>query len=167
MAIGEHEKPNKGKTDIWYTPKWITDSLGDFDLDPCTNYSAPYYHAKTNYFYDLGECGITKSWDKNENVFMNPPYSKNEEFCKKLSEHGKGIALVYTRTETQWFKYLWMADSFFFFEGRLYFYDEKGNRSKGNAGAPSVLCAFGKENTERLFSFSLKHKGKFLTNNTR
>lgn len=25
----------KNSSDEWYTPKYIIDSLGDFDLDPC------------------------------------------------------------------------------------------------------------------------------------
>lgn len=26
---------SKQTTDEWYTPKWILDALGSFDLDPC------------------------------------------------------------------------------------------------------------------------------------
>ena len=26
---------SKQTTDEWYTPKWIVDALGSFDLDPC------------------------------------------------------------------------------------------------------------------------------------
>lgn len=93
---------------------------------------------------------------------MNPPYSKNKAFCKRFSEHGNGIALVFARTETQWFQYLWKADAMFFFEGRLHFVDSKGNKAKGNAGAPSVLVAFGEENIQYLKEFSNKHKGKLI-----
>lgn len=60
MGFGKHELPNKGKTDTWYTPKWITDDLGEFDLDPCSNSTAPYQHAKVYIQHDLGECGLER-----------------------------------------------------------------------------------------------------------
>lgn len=37
----------KNSSDEWYTPKYIIDSLGDFDLDPCAPISPIYRTAKT------------------------------------------------------------------------------------------------------------------------
>ena len=29
-------------SDEWYTPKWLIDTLGPFDLDPCSPEARPY-----------------------------------------------------------------------------------------------------------------------------
>jgi hypothetical protein len=67
---------------------------------------------------------------------------------KKMSEHGDGIALVFARTDTRWFQdyVLSCATSILFIKGRLKFYCEDGSEAKGNAGAPSVLIAYGNKN---------------------
>ena len=94
MAIGKHEKPNKGKTDVWLTPLEIINDLGEFDLDPCGE--ADHLTAKTIYSSN----GLEKEWFGK--VWLNPPYSEVEKWLKKLAEHGNGIALVFARMETKW-----------------------------------------------------------------
>ena len=39
-GMGGHERVSDGK-DEWLTPKEITDSLGPFDLDPCSPVKRP------------------------------------------------------------------------------------------------------------------------------
>jgi hypothetical protein len=69
-----------------------------------------------------------------------------------MSIHNNGIALIFARTETKmFFKYIWpLAESLFFIEGRLYFYHLDGTVAEINAGAPSVLVAYGREADDRL-----------------
>ena len=84
---------------------------------------------------------------------MNPPYgNRTKQWMKKMAEHDNGIALIFARTETRiFFPYIWdYADSIFFVKGRLNFYHIDGTRGDANSGAPSVLIAYGKENTKRL-----------------
>lgn len=135
MAFSGHEKPNKGMTDTWLTPPWLLERLGNFDLDPCP---------------PNGNDGLEIEWKGR--VWLNPPYSKNELFMKKMSEHRNGIALVFARTETKWFQnYVFpYADSILFFNKRLKFYTIEMIESKGNAGAPSVLISYTKKDSEYL-----------------
>lgn len=135
MSIGGHEKPNKGNTDTWLTPPWLLDRLGSFDLDPCP---------------PNGENGLKIDWIGR--VWLNPPYSKNAFFMEKMAKHKNGIALVFARTETKWFQnYVFpYAYSILFFNKRLKFYKEDLTEAKGNAGAPSVLIAYTKEDHSYL-----------------
>lgn len=137
MTIGKHEKPNKGETDTWLTPPWLLERLGHFDLDPCP---------------PNGTEGLNFEWTGR--VWLNPPYSKNTDFMEKMAYHRSGIALVFARTETQWFQ-KWVfpyAYSILFFNKRLKFYKIDGKEAKGNAGAPSVLIAYSREDHEYLLN---------------
>lgn len=70
-----------------------------------------------------------------------------------MADHGNGIALVFARTETAWFfRTVWeRADALLFLRGRIHFYRPDGKRAKTNAGAPSVLVAYGEGNAAALF----------------
>jgi hypothetical protein len=83
-------------------------------------------------------------------------------WLEKLARHGNGIALVFARTETRmFFQHVWpVASAVLFIEGRLHFHYIDGSRSKGNSGGPSVLIAYGAENSYALKSSGIK--GKFL-----
>jgi hypothetical protein len=50
------------------------------------------------------------------------------------------------------------ATSILFLEGRLYFYREDGTRAKANAGAPSVLIAYGTQNSDSISDSGIKGK---------
>lgn len=135
MAMSGHEKPNNGETDTWLTPPWLLERLGKFDIDPCP---------------PNGTNGLEIDW--NGRVWLNPPYSKNYDFMKKMSEHTNGIALVFARTETKWFQEFVFkkAHSILFFNKRIKFYKENLEEAKGNAGAPSVLVSYSNYDTEIL-----------------
>lgn len=149
-----HEKGVRGNTNEWYTPKYITDTLGHFDLDPC---AAPTTHiADTN--YTAIDDGLSKEWFGR--VFMNPPYGeKTKIWLQKMSVHNNGIVLIFARTETKMFyDYVWScATGIFFFKGRIKFISENG--IIGPAGAPSVLISYG-ANNDALINSGLS--GKFL-----
>ena len=85
-------------------------------------------------------------------VWCNPPYGRETfTWLKKLADHGNGIALVFSRTETKGFHaQIWeRADAVFFFKGRLKFYHVDG--TEGNcANAPSCLVAYGQNNVEAI-----------------
>ncbi len=97
--------------------------------------------------------GKTDTW-------LNPPYSSRDvgPWMKKLADHGCGTALVFARTETEWFSSaVWaQASALLFIRGRLFFHDAAGVEAAANAGAPSVLVAYGAADAEALRRCSVK-----------
>ena len=47
-------------SDEWYTPRWILDQLGEFDLDPCAATNPPWPTART--MYDRNADGLSRRW---------------------------------------------------------------------------------------------------------
>lgn len=136
MSFHEHERPNKGKTDIWLTPPHIIEALGPFDLDPC----GEIYHRTANTIYCSG--GLNTEWFGR--VWLNPPYSEVEVWLDKMIEHNNGVALVFARTDTRWAqKAMKSAYSIFFPRKRLTFLKPDLSKPIGNAGAPSMFLSFG------------------------
>ena len=147
---------NTENKDEWLTPSYIIESLGSFDLDPCSPVMRPWDTAKKH--YTIKDDGLTKPWEGK--IFLNPPYGKHTfKWLYRLHLHGNGIALVFARTETQGFhSEIWeKADAIFFFKGRIKFYHKDG-RQGGTANAPSCLIAYGKENIESIRISKLKGK---------
>ncbi|MDV3474568.1 adenine methyltransferase [Elizabethkingia anophelis] len=158
-GIGSHQSANMMK-DEWLTPPEIIKALGSFDLDPCSPINRPWSTADNH--YTIENDGLSQEWKGR--VWCNPPYGlEAAKWLDKLSIHRNGIALIFARTETKmFFDHVWnKADAVLFLEGRLYFHHVDGTRARANAGAPSVLIAYGKENVETLKNCSIK--GKFIT----
>jgi len=44
----------------WYTPKWIIDALGSFDLDPCAPIEPPYKIAE--HTFNVITDGLSQNW---------------------------------------------------------------------------------------------------------
>ncbi len=150
-AFGGHEKPNEGEKDEWLTPPAIISALGEFDLDPCSPINRPWPTAKRH--LTLRDNSLLMDWGApSVRVWLNPPYGAEQvgRFLGRLAGHGNGVALVFARTETDWFfTNIWeRADAVMFFRGRLCFHHSDGKAADGNAGAPSVLAAYGKANAE-------------------
>lgn len=149
MAISSHERPNEGATNEWLTPPEIVRALGPFDLDPCAPVNRPWDTAAKHYTFE--DNGLAQPWEGR--VWLNPPYGPwAAKFLAKLAKHGNGIALTFARTETRsFFAHVWPhATALLFIAGRLFFYRPDGTRAPMNAGAPSVLIAYGRENADRL-----------------
>ena len=145
--------------DEWLTPPNIIKSLGEFDLDPCSPINRPWDTATKH--YNINDNGLIQKWEGR--VWCNPPYgSKTSIWLNKLSEHNNGIALIFARTETKmFFDFVWnKADALLFIEGRLFFHYIDGTKAKANAGAPSVLVAYGINNSNILSECNIK--GKYI-----
>ena len=136
-------------TDVWITPKYILDALGEFDLDPASNPFIPWPTASRFYSLENNEDGLALPWAGR--VWCNPPYSNWVGFLKKLKEHNNGIALIFARTETAgFFANVWDgADSILFLKKRVQFL-KIPSLTTGASTAPSVLIAYGSENTKSL-----------------
>lgn len=135
--------------DEWLTPPEIIRALGEFDLDPCAPVNRKWEMAR--HHFTVEDDGLSKDWFGR--VWMNPPYgNKTAAWMKHLAEHNNGIALVFARTETKaFFPHVWhRADAVFFFDKRINFYHVDGRQAETNAGAPSCLVAYGKQNVDAI-----------------
>lgn len=158
-GIGSHQSANM-KKDEWLTPPNLLEKLGNFDLDPCSAINMPWKIA--NKTYTIIDNGLVKDWIGR--VWCNPPYGLEAAiWLKKLAKHGNGIALIFARTETRmFFDQVWnKADAVLFIEGRLFFHHVSGEKAKANAGAPSVLIAYGSNNAEILKNCGIN--GKYIS----
>lgn len=178
MSIGSHHSPSP-QTTSWLTPPFILEALGgreSFDLDPCMADNMPWQTAKAG--FTIQDNGLRQRW--HGRVWLNPPYTASEigKWMARMVGHGTGTALVFARTETEWFTehVFQAADGLLFLTGRLHFHVaadtviepkgkppihlKAGERYPFNSGAPSVLVAYGEEDTERLAASDLE--GNFL-----
>lgn len=153
-----HENPNN-KSVEWFTPKHIFDSLDlEFDLDPCAPLTntvnvlgvvggVPWIPAKK--VYTRISNGLTQPWEGR--VFLNPPYGRETKlWLQKMDTHRDGIALLFARTDCQWFHdYCSKATAINFIKGRLKFVNLEVKNSPG-AGAGSMLVAWGLKNADAI-----------------
>lgn len=163
-------------TDEWYTPRWIIDELGPFDLDPCAPPAdaRPFEIAPTSYTKE--DDGLTRDW--HGIVWMNPPYSRLplRRFCEKMAAHGNGIALLVNRQDNL----LWQevifptAASMIFMRHRVKFLRPVGSKRPeveriqpdGHSSSPffgSCLVAWGRECDRRLRQSGIE--GKYVVLN--
>lgn len=152
--MGSHQSPIMGK-DEWLTPPEIIKSLGPFDLDPCSPVDRPWPTA--NKHYTIEDNGLLMPWEGR--VWCNPPYGKHtKDWLNKCALHGNAIAMIFARTETNmFFSYVWgVADAILFIRGRIKFYHVDGSISSESPGAPSVLIAYGENNTKALSNSGIK-----------
>ncbi len=156
--IGSHQSA-KMQNDEWLTPPKLIKVLGPFDTDPCSPIDRPWDTARIH--YTISENGLWQKWQGR--VWLNPPYGlQAKTWLAKMVEHGNGIVLIFARTETDmFFRYVWnSADAVLFLRGRLHFHYVDGSRAKANAGAPSVLIAYGSDNSKILEQSNIH--GKFI-----
>lgn len=140
-AMGSHQSARM-LNDEWLTPPEIVSALGPFDLDPCSPINRPWPTARDH--FTIHDDGLKLSW--HGRVWLNPPYGREAtKWLDRLATHGRGIALIFARTETEmFFDQVWRrAHAVLFLRGRLHFHYVDGRRAAANAGAPSVLVAYG------------------------
>lgn len=145
QAMGSHQSARPG-SGVWLTPLNLVRDLGLFDLDPCAHEGWP---TAAELIYPPRD-GLNEPWAGR--VFLNPPYQNVGAWLARLAAHGNGIALVFARTETRGFiDQVWAkATAVKFLHGRLHFHYPDGRRADMNAGAPSVLVAYGTSNARIL-----------------
>lgn len=146
----------------WYTPAWVFEELGiDFDLDPSSPHDMKsMVPAKEK--YTVFDDGLSKDW--HGRVWLNPPYGKETPFwIRRMIEHGNGIALVFSRTDTKWCQDAMKAcSSMLFVGGRIDFIAGLENQhKKSRSGAGTVMFSFGDECDRALKQMS--DRGVYLT----
>jgi hypothetical protein len=156
-GMGGHHSARPG-TDVWLTPPYVLEALGgpeSFDLDPCAPDPRPWPTARAH--LTARDDGLAHLW--HGRVWLNPPYQTDliRRFMARMAEHGRGLALIFARTETEHFhRHIWpVCDALLFLEGRINFHLADGRRAQRNAGAPSVLCAYGSDDADVLAACSL------------
>ena len=97
-----------------YTPQVVIDAalacLGEIDVDPCSN-SSEHPNVPAREHYTREDDGLLQLWYGR--VYMNPPYGREidlwvEKLCEEhdASRTTEAIALVPSRTDTQWWRRL-------------------------------------------------------------
>jgi hypothetical protein len=163
--------------DEWLTPPSILAALGPFDLDPCAPVFRPWPMAARH--YTIADNGLRHCWCGR--VWLNPPYGPPTivgPWLKRMVAHNHGTALIFARTETDlFFETVWnCASAVLFIRGRLFFHVSKhteferkgkpsifaaaGQAAPANAGAPSVLVAYGPHDADILEGCTIN--GQFL-----
>lgn len=149
------EIPHQGLTNDWLTPKYIIDWFGKqynnklwFDLDPCASLYQRYKTATNQYTYV--DNGLKKEWYGN--VWMNPPYgSQSKNWIIKLIKHGRGVALLFARTETKlWQQYILPSCSAVLFLNKRVTFVRPDKTKARPATAPSALISWGSDNRTKL-----------------
>jgi len=147
--------PAGHNNETWLTPPGVLSALGAFDLDPCAAPSPRPWPTAARHI-ELPECGLAAEWSGR--IWCNPPYgAQAAKWLAKMAAHANGVALVFARTETKAFHdHVWpRAHALLFLRGRLTFIDQHGKAGASNAGAPSVLIAYGEANAVQLESCGL------------
>ena len=146
------------RTDEWFTPRWIIDALGPFDLDPCAP-SEEFYTARKCFTKDID--GLCRNWEGR--VWLNPPYRNPliGQFMHRLAKHGNGIALIFNRMDTAlWHDLIFpTATAIRILKGRVKFIGADG-REGDSAGCGSVLVVYGNENASVIRECNLI--GKYI-----
>jgi hypothetical protein len=162
-GIGGHHGA-RPKTVEWLTPPDIIQALGgpeSFGLDPCAPVQQPYPTAKR--CYTINDNGLIRDWG-DDRVFLNPPYTAHliSKWLARMATHNHGTALIFARTETDaFFRHVWeAATALLFMRGRINFHLPDGTRAQANAGAPTVLCAYGMHDADILAFCGIR--GKFV-----
>ena len=142
-TIGGSLQSSRMVSDTWLTPPQILDRLGGFDLDPCAA-PEPRPWPTAARMISPPEDGLTADWAGR--CWCNPPYNREAvRWLRRMATHNHGTALTFARTDTSWFiETVWhRAAGALFLHGRLYFCRADGVPATENAGAPSVLVAYG------------------------
>jgi hypothetical protein len=132
----------EGRTsDDYWTPKWLFDALGiKFDLDVACPPEGP-AHTPATHWYTQETDGLASPWFGN--VWMNPPFSKTNNWAYRFIEHKNGICLV-PMGKTKWFARLWEeSDAVMSLPPNLKF-------DQGGIFIQTCLFAFGVENVEAM-----------------
>lgn len=131
-----------GKSDEWYTPKYIFDALGThFDTDVAAAHGE-FNHVPADrlIFAD----SLTANWIGF--CWMNPPFGGRNEISKwldKMHEHGNGIALTPDRTSVAWWQKAFnQSQACLFIAGKVKFIRPDGSIG-GSPSTGTTLFAYG------------------------
>lgn len=146
--MGTHEQC-VGKTDEWYTPKYIFDAMdASFTVDVASpNPPIPWVPAGQFLWAD------SLSFDWRGFVWMNPPFGARNglvPWLKKFVTHANGVALVPDRTSAPWWQeFAPQMDLLLFVSPKIKFIGRDGLPGRSPAQG-TVLMALGYEGRAAL-----------------
>jgi len=119
-----------GRSDEWYTPKYVFDALGcAFDLDPA---NAAIGGAHVPCRESFGNAGLERPW--HGFVWLNPPFGGRNglvPWLTKFFKHGDGIVLTPDRTSAPWWQDAASeAEAILFVSGKIKFERPDGSIGK-------------------------------------
>lgn len=143
---------SKGKSDEWYTPKYIFEALGcSFDMDVSSPVDRKYCSVIAQEY--ITEKSLDLEW--RGFVWMNPPYGNEKQkelWLNKLINHGDGIALMPNRTNANWWQIAAENCTCLLFTfDKIKFIDQNG--ITGNSPSTgNTLFAFGETAEKALYN---------------
>lgn len=144
MKKNKHKVHFSSGKDTWGTPDELFNKInakyGPFRLDAAADIN----NAKAKFYLTEEENALRYDWSCFGKVWLNPPYSKSNEFVEKAyRESLKGcrvVCLIPARTDTKrWHRYVMKAKKVYFIEGRVKFVG-----GKASAPFPSAIVIFEK-----------------------
>jgi len=155
-----------GKTDEWYTPKYIFDALYcRFDLDVAAPVDLTYVTTPTDNF--IHENSLKKDWFGF--VWCNPPFGGRNgilPWIEKIAAHNNGIILTPDRISTPWWnKVCLQSDAVLFISGKVKFINQNGISGDQPANG-TCLFAFGEDGVRALVNAKNNGLGVLLINHT-
>ena len=161
MAL--HEQ-SVGKTDEWYTPKYVFDALDtEFDMDVASPgpVVVPWMPAKQH----ICSGSLEASWSGF--IWMNPPFGGRNgliPWLQKFIAHANGIALVPDRTSAPWWQNaMCNMDSVLFVSPKIKFIGVDGVSGRSPAQG-TALMALGASACEALHTAEINGLGTLLWN---
>lgn len=149
LDLGLDESHVTKSSDDYYTPSWVFETLGlEFDTDPAQPIGGCSWIPVKKYFTILDD-GLQQKWTGR--VWLNPPYSKPNDWIERFIDHGNGICLVQF-SRAKWFVKLWqMADGITALPHNMKFQTPRD----GEKGIfmPVALFAMGEDNVKALANF--------------
>lgn len=158
--MGIHEMI--GKSDEWYTPKYVFDALEcRFDLDVASPMERKHVSVPADAF--VTENSLVTPWYGF--VWMNPPFGGRgmiAPWLKKFVEHNNGIAFTPDRTSAPWWQ--WMVkrvDGVLFVNGKIKMIKPDGTKGD-QPGNGTTLFALGEKGVSALARAEINGLGKYL-----
>lgn len=153
-----------GKSDEWYTPKYIFEALGcSFDLDVAAPVDRRFCHVPATSFITANSLDL----DWNGFVWMNPPFGgrgQKEPWLNKIYQHGLGIALEADRTSAPWWqKAANECDAVLFIAGKVKFIKPDGTTGD-SPSTGTTLFGYGSKAIEVLKNAERNKLGKLFLN---
>ncbi len=144
-----------GKSDEWYTPKYIFDALGcEFDTDVASPVDRALCHVPAKHF--VTENSLDIRW--NGFVWCNPPFGGRNgisPWLDKMADHENGIVLTPDRSSASWWqKAAGECDSMLMVHHKIKFISNNGYIGTKPANG-TTLFAYG---TKALFALRRAEK---------
>lgn len=136
---------SNGKSDEWYTPKYIFDALGvRFDLDAAAPDDRTHCCVPADEFITPSTISVGKVW--RGFVWCNPPFGGRNSIAwwlAKMAAHGNGIVLTPDRTSAPWWQQaVKQADAILFVAGKIQFIRPDGSPGVSPSNG-TTLFAYG------------------------